>query len=229
MLTCKCGPSVRQQNRHGRACKHPLSGSSEDKFSHPRVPVRPHYQKIGIPIRQMSFKHITDAASLGIDFVKYHIDTMPRQVLGKLRTRPSSVERLFLGYGENTDAFRFSKIGIASAKISQNRDSQVIDLCGVMQDLCAVRISEQEHEALVILPVQRFYRQPSQGSPDADRTMPQHSVKDLPRRAMGEQATDFRGLGRLEMRQAERDQMHSRLTHLEQVGEQGGLGAHHGG
>jgi hypothetical protein len=106
----------------------------------------------------------------------------------------------------------------------QNRDSQVIDICRVVQDLCAVAISEQEHEALIILLLQRFDRQPSQGSPDADRTMPQHSLKELPRRAMGEQATEFRGLGRLEMRQAERDQMHSRLTHLEQVGEQGGLG-----
>jgi len=59
--------------------------------------------------------------------------------------------------------------------------------------------------------------------------MPQHSVKDLSRRAMGEQATDSRELGRLEMRQCERDQMHSRLTHLEQVDEQGGLGVHHDG
>jgi len=36
---------------------------------------------------------------------------------------------------------------------------------------------------------------------------------------MGE-ATDFWGVGRLEMRQCERDQMHSRPTHLEQVGDQ---------
>jgi hypothetical protein len=43
---------------------------------------------------------------------------------------------------------------------------------------------------------------------------------------MGEQPTDFWGVGRLQMRQAERDQMHSRLTHLEQVGEQAGLSVH---
>ena len=70
-------------------------------------------------------------------------------------------------------------------QISKNRDSQVIDLCRVVQDLGAVRISEQEHEPLIILPLQCFHRQPSQGSPDADRTMPQHSVKDLPRQSHG--------------------------------------------
>jgi hypothetical protein len=59
--------------------------------------------------------------------------------------------------------------------------------------------------------------------------MPQHSVKNLPRRAMGEQATDSWGLGRLEMCQGERNQMHSRPTDLEQVGEQAGLGVDHGG
>jgi hypothetical protein len=73
-------------------------------------------------------------------------------------------------------------------------DSQVIDLCRVAQDLCAISISEQEHEALVVLPVHRFHRQPNQGSPDANRTMPQHLVKNLPRRAMGEQPTDFSAL-----------------------------------
>lgn len=40
-------------------------------------------------------------------------------------------------------------------QISKNLDGQVIDLCRVVQDLATVRISEQEHEALVILPVQR--------------------------------------------------------------------------
>jgi hypothetical protein len=59
--------------------------------------------------------------------------------------------------------------------------------------------------------------------------MPQHSVKNLPCRAMGAQPSGFWGVGRLEMRQCERDQMHSRLTDLEQFGEQAGLGVHHGG
>jgi hypothetical protein len=39
---------------------------------------------------------------------------------------------------------------------------------------------------------------------------------------MGEQPTNFWGLGRLEMRQCEADQMHSRPTHLEQVCERSG-------
>src|SRR5262245_61654281 len=69
--------------------------------------VRPHYQKIATPIRQMSFKHITDAASLGIDFVEYHIYAVSRQVLGKLRTRPPGVDSLFFRHGENTDTFCF--------------------------------------------------------------------------------------------------------------------------
>ena len=114
-------------------------------------------------------------------------------------------------------------------QVGKNRDSQVIDLCRVVQDLAAVRISEQEHEPLIILLLQGLARQPMQGSPDAERTMPQHLLKNLPRRAMGEQPTNFRWLGTREMRQAERDQMHSRLTYLEQVGEQAGLGVHHDG
>ena len=48
--------------------------------------VRPHDQKIGIPIRHVSFKHLTDAASFGIDFVEDHVGPMPGQVLRKLRT-----------------------------------------------------------------------------------------------------------------------------------------------
>ena len=54
-----------------------------------------------------------------------------------------------------------------------------------MQDLAAVRISEQEHEPLIILLLQGFYRQPSQGSPDADRTLPQHSVEELAAQSHG--------------------------------------------
>jgi hypothetical protein len=79
----------------------------EDKFSDPRVAVRAHHQKIGVPIRHVSFKHVADAASFGIDFVEDHVDTVSRQVLGKLRTRPPGVDSLFFGHGENTDAFRF--------------------------------------------------------------------------------------------------------------------------
>jgi len=55
----------------------------------------------------MSFKHITNAAPFGIDFVEYHIDTMSRQVLSKLCTRPPGVDSLFVGHGENTNAFCF--------------------------------------------------------------------------------------------------------------------------
>jgi hypothetical protein len=40
----------------------------------------------------MSFKHVTNAASLGIDFVEYHLDAMSRQVLRKLRTGPPGVD-----------------------------------------------------------------------------------------------------------------------------------------
>jgi len=50
------------------------------------VSVRPHDQKIGIPIRHVSFKHLTDAASFGIDVVEDHVGPMPGQVLRKLRT-----------------------------------------------------------------------------------------------------------------------------------------------
>ena len=98
---------VRQENRQGRTCKHPLGGSSEDKFSNPRVPIRAHDQKIGIPVCHMSFKHVTNAASFGLYFVDHHIDAMSRQVFRKLRTRPPGVDSLFFSHGENTNAFRF--------------------------------------------------------------------------------------------------------------------------
>jgi hypothetical protein len=49
------------------------------------VSVRPHDQKIGIPIRDVGLEHVTDAAAFGIDFVEDHLGPMPGQVLRKLR------------------------------------------------------------------------------------------------------------------------------------------------
>jgi hypothetical protein len=100
-------PSVREENRHGWTCKHAFGGSPYDKLSDPRVPVCPHYQKIGIPIRYMRFKHITDTTSFGLDFVEYHIDAVSRQMLRKLPTGPPGVDGFFFGHGKNTNAFRF--------------------------------------------------------------------------------------------------------------------------
>jgi hypothetical protein len=118
-------PSVRQENRHRRTRKHPLGGSSKDKFSDPRVPVRAHYQKIGIPIGHMRFKHITNATPLGIDLVEDHIDTMSRQVLRKLRTRPPGIDSLFFSHGENTNAFRSLQNGHRIGYGARGRPTEV--------------------------------------------------------------------------------------------------------
>src|SRR5215472_11238469 len=106
--------SMREQGRHGRTCKYPLGGSSKDKFSDSRVPIRPHDQQIGVAIRHMSFKHVTNATSLGIDFVEYHLDAMSRQVLRKLRTGPPVSIAFSLVTVRTQTRFAFSKIGIAS-------------------------------------------------------------------------------------------------------------------
>ena len=119
------GVSVRQENRYGWTRKHPLRGSSKDKFSDPRVPIRAHDQKIGIPIRHMSFKNVTNATSFGIDFVEYYIDAMSRQVLRKLRTRPPGVDSLFFGDGENTHAFRFLQNGHRICDGARGRATEV--------------------------------------------------------------------------------------------------------
>src|SRR5262245_15251281 len=98
---------MQEQSLHGRTCKYPLGSSSKDKFSESRVPVPPHDQQIGVAIRHMSFKHVTNATSLGIDFVEYHLDAVSRQVLRQLRTGPPGVDSLFFSHGENAHAFRF--------------------------------------------------------------------------------------------------------------------------
>jgi hypothetical protein len=74
-----CGCSV---SATGKSAQVDVQASSlwllQGKFSDPRVPVRPHDQNIGVPISHMRFKHITDAASFGVDFVEHHVDTMSR-------------------------------------------------------------------------------------------------------------------------------------------------------
>src|SRR6266513_37357 len=118
--------SVRHENRRGRTRKHALGGSPKNKFPEPRVSVRAHDQKIGIPISHVSFKHTTDAASFGIYFVEDHVGPMSGHVLRKLRTRPPGVDSLFFGHGENTNAFRFLQNGhrIAMALVAARLKSQ---------------------------------------------------------------------------------------------------------
>jgi hypothetical protein len=58
----------------------------------------------------VSFKHVANPASFGIDFVEHHIDAMSRQVLRKLRTRPPGVDRLSLVTVRTQTRFAFSRI-----------------------------------------------------------------------------------------------------------------------
>ena len=65
-----------QEERHGWPREHALSGSSKDKFPDSGVPVRAHYQKIGISIRYMSLKHLTNLTTFSIDFIEDHLETV---------------------------------------------------------------------------------------------------------------------------------------------------------
>jgi len=75
-LTVVASASMGHEKRDRRTREHALGGSSQDKFPDAGVPVCTHDQKIGISIRHMSFKYLTDPATFCVDFVEDHLDTV---------------------------------------------------------------------------------------------------------------------------------------------------------
>src|SRR4051794_22731476 len=172
--------SMGQEQRHGRPREHALGGSAKNELPDPGMPVRPHDQKIGIPIRHMGFEYLTDPATFGIDFVEDHLDTVSGQMLRKLDARVPRVDRLFICHGDNANPFGALKNWHRVRDRPRSRSTEVPghdhgieregrgSLAGVRQDDGWAPGAEDDRFSVPLIDVvpfgHRYYRQVAQSS-----------------------------------------------------------------